>query len=183
MESLVSLNCSEPVVCNSPSPTASIWQDILAQAVTGELMAAMNYTRTVDHLRRPRRSCRRPGARTGRTGTRRGIRCRRPQDRSRCSQQCQRAGTGSGFANHSCADRGARLHRLPDRSGDHARIVRGRQLYARRQGRSGQSRQDLCRHCRGGRRAHRARDGDSAERSVPGTHSASMTRCIGFIST
>jgi fatty aldehyde decarbonylase len=43
MESLTSLSCSEPVVCNSPSPTASIWQDILAQAVTGELMAAMNY--------------------------------------------------------------------------------------------------------------------------------------------
>ncbi len=43
MESLVSLNCPEPVVCNSALPTASIWQDILAQAVTGELMAAMNY--------------------------------------------------------------------------------------------------------------------------------------------
>ena len=43
MESLVSLNCPEPAVCNSPLSTASIWQDILAQAVTGELMAAMNY--------------------------------------------------------------------------------------------------------------------------------------------
>jgi fatty aldehyde decarbonylase len=44
MESLVSVNCSEQAVCNSPLPTASIWQDILAQAVTGELMAAMNYS-------------------------------------------------------------------------------------------------------------------------------------------
>jgi len=44
MESLVSLNCPERVVCASPSTNASIWQDILAQAVTGELMAAMNYT-------------------------------------------------------------------------------------------------------------------------------------------
>ena len=44
MESLVSLSCSEPVLCPSLSPNASIWQDILAQAVTGELMAAMNYT-------------------------------------------------------------------------------------------------------------------------------------------
>ena len=44
MESLVSLNCPEQVVCTSPSTNASIWQDILAQAVTGELMAAMNYT-------------------------------------------------------------------------------------------------------------------------------------------
>ena len=44
MESLVALTCSEPAVCTSPSPNASIWQDILAQALTGELMAAMNYT-------------------------------------------------------------------------------------------------------------------------------------------
>ena len=44
MESLVSLSRSDAAVCTSPSPTASIWQDILAQAVTGELMAAMNYT-------------------------------------------------------------------------------------------------------------------------------------------
>ena len=44
MESLVSLTCSEQVVCNSTLPTASIWQDVLAQAVTGELMAAMNYS-------------------------------------------------------------------------------------------------------------------------------------------
>ncbi len=41
MESFVSLNCSQPVIRNSPSPTASIWQDVLAQAVTGEFMAAM----------------------------------------------------------------------------------------------------------------------------------------------
>ena len=44
MESLIALTCSEPAVCTSPSANASIWQDILAQAVTGELMAAMNYT-------------------------------------------------------------------------------------------------------------------------------------------
>jgi len=43
MKSLVSLDCPQPVVCDSPLPTASIWQDILAQAVTGELMAAINY--------------------------------------------------------------------------------------------------------------------------------------------
>ena len=42
METLVSLHCPEQVVCHSPSPTASIWQDVLAQAMTGELMAAMN---------------------------------------------------------------------------------------------------------------------------------------------
>lgn len=42
MESLVALTDSQHPVCASPN--ASIWQDILAQAVTGELMAAMNYT-------------------------------------------------------------------------------------------------------------------------------------------
>jgi fatty aldehyde decarbonylase len=41
METLVNVNCST-VECTSP--TAPIWQDILAQAVTGELIAAMNYT-------------------------------------------------------------------------------------------------------------------------------------------
>jgi fatty aldehyde decarbonylase len=40
METLIGLNCST-VECTSPA--APIWQDILAQAVTGELMAAMNY--------------------------------------------------------------------------------------------------------------------------------------------
>ncbi len=40
METLVGLDCST-VECTSPS--APIWQDILAQAVTGELLAAMNY--------------------------------------------------------------------------------------------------------------------------------------------
>src|SRR6516162_2202233 len=31
------------IECNSLSTTAPIWQDILAQALTGELLAAMNY--------------------------------------------------------------------------------------------------------------------------------------------
>jgi rubrerythrin len=30
--------------CSSLSPTTAIWQDVLAQAVTGELLAAMNYS-------------------------------------------------------------------------------------------------------------------------------------------
>src|SRR6266480_5851637 len=42
----------EPVVCLEPSPvectsrpsSAPIWQDVLAHAMTGELLAAMNYT-------------------------------------------------------------------------------------------------------------------------------------------
>jgi fatty aldehyde decarbonylase len=42
MESVISLNFSPATECTSPS--ASIWQDVLSQAMTGELIAAMNYT-------------------------------------------------------------------------------------------------------------------------------------------
>src|SRR5271169_43394 len=44
METTIGLNPSPAVECNSVSPTAPIWQDVLAQAITGELVAAMNYT-------------------------------------------------------------------------------------------------------------------------------------------
>jgi fatty aldehyde decarbonylase len=43
MEQLIGLNGST-MECTSLSPSALIWQDILAQAMTGELLAAMNYT-------------------------------------------------------------------------------------------------------------------------------------------
>src|SRR5438132_8589775 len=42
MEPVIGLDCSA-TECTSLSPTAPIWQDILAQAMTGELLAAMNY--------------------------------------------------------------------------------------------------------------------------------------------
>src|ERR1700687_3346764 len=42
MEPVIGINCSPAIGCISP--TAPIWQDVLAQAVTGELLAAMNYT-------------------------------------------------------------------------------------------------------------------------------------------
>jgi fatty aldehyde decarbonylase len=44
VESNVDLICSMPGECSALSPTALIWQDVLAQAMTGELVAAMNYT-------------------------------------------------------------------------------------------------------------------------------------------
>jgi len=47
MERVVCLDPS-PSVCSSALPTASIWQDVLAHAVTGELLAAMNYTSLSD---------------------------------------------------------------------------------------------------------------------------------------
>ena len=43
MESLIGLNCSTMEYA-SLTPSAPIWQDVLAQAMTGELVAAMNYT-------------------------------------------------------------------------------------------------------------------------------------------
>src|SRR3989475_9232018 len=43
MEPLITVNCSA-TACTSLSTSAPIWQDILAQAMTGELLAAMNYT-------------------------------------------------------------------------------------------------------------------------------------------
>jgi rubrerythrin len=42
MKSLSGLDCSA-IECSSLSPSAPIWQDVLAQAITGELVAAMNY--------------------------------------------------------------------------------------------------------------------------------------------
>jgi fatty aldehyde decarbonylase len=42
MEPVIDLQCS--LQSTSLSPAALIWQDVLAQAMTGELLAAMNYT-------------------------------------------------------------------------------------------------------------------------------------------
>ncbi|MBZ5607108.1 MAG: ferritin-like domain-containing protein [Acidobacteriia bacterium] len=43
MEPTIGLNGSPSIECTSLSPSAPIWQDVLAQAITGELIAAMNY--------------------------------------------------------------------------------------------------------------------------------------------
>ncbi len=45
MEAVTGLNRSLAIECPSLSPSAPIWGDVLAQAMTGELVAAMNYTR------------------------------------------------------------------------------------------------------------------------------------------
>ena len=42
METVIAPNPA--TACTSLSPSAAIWQDVLAQAMTGELIAAMNYT-------------------------------------------------------------------------------------------------------------------------------------------
>jgi fatty aldehyde decarbonylase len=43
MEPVIDLNCST-IECTSLLPSAPIWQDVLAQAITGEQLAVMNYT-------------------------------------------------------------------------------------------------------------------------------------------
>ncbi|HYL74811.1 MAG TPA: long-chain fatty aldehyde decarbonylase [Bryobacteraceae bacterium] len=43
MEPTIGVNCSPAMECISPVPTAPIWQNVLAQAITGEQLAAMNY--------------------------------------------------------------------------------------------------------------------------------------------
>jgi fatty aldehyde decarbonylase len=43
MEPFVAINCSPTIECASLSSSAAIWQDVLSQAMTGELIAAMNY--------------------------------------------------------------------------------------------------------------------------------------------
>ena len=42
METVITLNSA--TASTSLSPSAAIWQDVLAQAMTGELIAALNYT-------------------------------------------------------------------------------------------------------------------------------------------
>src|SRR5271168_490455 len=44
METVNVLSCPSTMECTSLSPSTLIWQDVLAQAMTGELIAAMNYT-------------------------------------------------------------------------------------------------------------------------------------------
>ena len=44
MQPVIDVDCLRPNECTSLSPSAPIWQDVLAQAVTGELLATMNYT-------------------------------------------------------------------------------------------------------------------------------------------
>jgi hypothetical protein len=44
MESVTAIQSASTMVCSLPLSTASIWEDVLAQAMTGELIAAMNYT-------------------------------------------------------------------------------------------------------------------------------------------
>lgn len=44
MEPVVGISCAPARECLPLAPNASIWQDILAQAVTGETLAALNYT-------------------------------------------------------------------------------------------------------------------------------------------
>src|ERR1700726_1608813 len=53
MEPVTSVSSSSPMEFTSLSTTAPIWQDILAQAITGELLAAMNYASLLEICKDP----------------------------------------------------------------------------------------------------------------------------------
>jgi len=53
MEPVTNLSCSLPQESTSPPLTAPIWQDVLAQAMTGELVAVLNYTALSEICDRP----------------------------------------------------------------------------------------------------------------------------------
>src|SRR3954453_8547053 len=53
MEGVTSLNSSTANNSNSVCSTASIWQDVLSQAVTGELIAVLNYTSLAEICENP----------------------------------------------------------------------------------------------------------------------------------
>jgi len=77
MEPLIDVNAS-PLQCTSLSPNAPIWQDILAQAMTGEILAAMNYA-SLSGFATIRRSSRRARTCQGERGHAL-LRRRRPQN-------------------------------------------------------------------------------------------------------
>src|SRR5450631_217052 len=53
MEVVTSPKCATPSDTDAACSTASIWQDVLAQAVTGELVAVLNYTSLAEICQSP----------------------------------------------------------------------------------------------------------------------------------
>ena len=53
MQPVMGISCSPAIGCIASS--APIWQDVLAQAMTGELLAAMNYTALSEICEDPRK--------------------------------------------------------------------------------------------------------------------------------
>ena len=177
MQTLISCSTLE---CSSP--TAPIWQDVLAQAMTGELIAAMNYTSLSEICDDPSEVAdalehaqieRGHAARFAAEGRKIGVDVANNVDAKHWKRLRE------AFLR---VHRRARLYWLPDRAGNHAGIVRGRELCARGQGRAGESGHDLRCHRRRGRRARRSRDGDSSSRASPGRASASTRKSTGCIS-
>jgi hypothetical protein len=101
MESVNDVSCSS-LECTSCSLSAPIWQDVLAQAVTGEQLAAMNYTSLSEICDDPAEVAdalehaageRGHAASFAAEGRKMGV------DVANNSMQC----IGSGSAKHSCA--------------------------------------------------------------------------------
>ena len=152
MEPLIDVNCSA-MECTFLSGSAPIWQDILAQAMTGELLAAMNYTSLSEMCEDPAEIAdalehaqgeQRHAAAFAAEGRKIGVDVTNNVDAKHWKRLRD--------AFLRCIIR-ARLYRLPDRAGDHAGILRRRKLFTRRENGAGKSRQNLCPHRSRGRRA------------------------------
>ena len=147
------------------SPTAPIWQDVLAQAVTGELVAAMNYS-ALSKI------------------------CDDPREVAEALEHAQiERGHAAAFAaegrklgvvvsdnvdgKHWKRIREAFMRCIAERATVACLIIQElmlshspSQLFPRCQGRAWKSRQNFWRHRRGGGRARRSRHGDSQSRAA-----------------
>ena len=181
METLIRVNCSA-IECTSLSPSAPIWQDILAQAMTGELLAAMNYTSLSEICDDPDEVADALEHAKGNGGMRRRSLPRAARSEW-TSPITSTPSIGSGCAKHSWSC-------IAERDFIGCLIVQEIMLesfavasYAR-VGKSGagQSWPDLCPHRGGGRGPRRSRHVHSQSGACPGSRSASTTRCTGCIS-
>ena len=180
MEVVTSPKCSTTSDADAACSTASIWQDVLAQAVTGELVAVLNYTSLAEICQDPdevadalEHAESERGHATAFTaeGKKLGIEVPNNVNAKYWKRAPQRVPS---------PDRWARLYRLSHHSGGHARVLRRRQLQACRTGRAGQPGHDLRGNCRRGRRPHRSCHVYSQGRAGARCPGASMTRCMSF---
>jgi hypothetical protein len=102
MEPVISCDSMSRRPGPSPAPNAPIWQDILAHAITGELIAAMNYTSLSEICDDPEEIADALETRRGNGGMQLGL----PPRAARSAWTFRITSTrsiGSGCAMHFCA--------------------------------------------------------------------------------
>ena len=181
MEVVASLKPSSTESVSS-SLTAPIWQDILAQAVTGEMIAVLNYTSLAGICTDPNEVAEALEHAEGESGHAAAFTAEGAETGHRSAEQCERKILEASSRRIPPPDRGARLHRLPHHSGGDARIFCGRQLSASWRGGAGQPGHHLCVDCRRGRRPYRPFDLDSPRGAGPQCSRSSTTRSTSCIS-